>query len=94
MEPKLINFFKYLEDKEGKKTPLKVKLLNPKQFELTPEDLKVACMDLLTYYKDNEASVKSTKAAGTNSTQIEYIQSNSLPAHIRRVFDLYQQDYA
>lgn len=63
-------------------------------FETTPEDLKVACMDLLTYYKDNEASVKSTKAAGTNSTQIEYIQSNSLPAHIRRVFDLYQQDYA
>jgi len=62
-------------------------------YETVPEDLKVASMDLLTYYKDNEASVKSTKAAGTNSTQIEYIQTSSLPAHIRRVFDLYMSDY-
>jgi hypothetical protein len=62
-------------------------------YETVPEDLKLACMDLLTYYKDNEASVKSTKAAGTNSTQIEYIQTSSLPAHIRRVFDLYMADY-
>jgi hypothetical protein len=62
-------------------------------YEVVPEDLKLACMDLLTYYKDNEASVKSTKAAGTNSTQIEYIQTSSLPAHIRRVFDLYMADY-
>jgi hypothetical protein len=56
-------------------------------------------MDLLTYYKDNDAAVKSTKAAGTkaagtNNTQIEYVQSSSLPAHIRRVFDLYMADYA
>lgn len=36
-----IKFFKYLEDTEGQKTPLKVKLLNPKEFKLTPEDLKV-----------------------------------------------------
>lgn len=63
-------------------------------YETVPEDLKLACMDLLTYYKENEAAVKSMRAAGTNTTQIEYIQSNSLPAHIRRVFDLYQQDYA
>jgi hypothetical protein len=63
-------------------------------YETVPEDLKVACMDLLTYYKDNEAAVKSTKAAGTNSTQIEYIQSSSLPAHIKRVFDLYMADYS
>ena len=62
-------------------------------YEATPEDLKAACMDLLTYYKDNEGAVKSTKAAGTNSTQIEYIQTSSLPAHIRRVFDLYMADY-
>ena len=62
-------------------------------YESVPEDLKVACMDLLTYYKDNEGSIKSTKAAGTNTTQIEYIQTSSLPAHIRRVFDLYMSDY-
>lgn len=62
-------------------------------YESVPEDLKLAVMDLLTYYKDNEAAVKSTKAAGTNTTQIEYIQSSSLPAHIRRILDLYMADY-
>ena len=41
METKLINFFKYLEDKGEQKIPLKIKFLNPKQFEITPEDLKV-----------------------------------------------------
>ena len=41
MEPKFVNFFKFLEDKEGKKTPLKIKLLHSKQFEITPEDLDV-----------------------------------------------------
>lgn len=41
MEPKLINFFKFLEDKGEQRAPLKVKLLNPEQFEITPEDLKV-----------------------------------------------------
>jgi hypothetical protein len=50
-------------------------------------------MDLLTYYKDNDAAIKSTKAAGTNNTQIEYVQTSNLPAHIRRVFDLYMADY-
>ena len=41
METKFINFFKYLEDKEGKKIPLSVKLLNPEQFKITSEDLEV-----------------------------------------------------
>jgi len=63
-------------------------------YEAVPEDLKMGCMDLLTYYKDNEAAIKSTKAAGTNTTQIEYVISSSLPAHIRRIFDLYMADYA
>lgn len=63
-------------------------------YEFVPEDLKAACMDLLTYYKDNDSAVKSTKSAGTNTTQIEYVITSSLPAHIRRVFDLYMADYA
>ena len=41
MEPKFINFFKYLEDKGEQKIPLNIKLLDPKQFELTPEDLNI-----------------------------------------------------
>ena len=41
MKTKFINFFKYLEDKGEQKIPLKIKFLNPKQFELTPEDLNI-----------------------------------------------------
>ena len=41
MEPKFINFFKFLEDKGEQRIPLRIKLLNPKQFEITPEDLDV-----------------------------------------------------
>jgi hypothetical protein len=36
-----INFFKYLEDIGEKNVPIKIKLLNPKEFGITPEDLKV-----------------------------------------------------
>lgn len=63
-------------------------------FELLPEDLKLAVMDLVTYYRQNDAAVHSPKAPGTNSVQIEYISTNKLPAHIRRVLDYYQADYA
>ena len=39
MEPKFINFFKYLEDKGEQKIPLKIKLLSPEQFEFIPKEL-------------------------------------------------------
>ncbi len=58
-----------------------------------PEDLKLAVMDLLSYYRQNDAAVHSTKAPGTNSVQIEYISTTTLPAHIRRILDLYKADY-
>lgn len=62
-------------------------------YEVLPEDLKVAVLDLVTYYRKNDASVHSTKAPGTNSVQIEYISTTTLPAHIRRILDLYVADY-
>lgn len=62
-------------------------------YESIPEDLKLAVFDLLTYYRQNDSAVKSTKAPGTNSVQIEYISTTSLPAHIRRVLDLYKSDF-
>jgi hypothetical protein len=58
-----------------------------------PEDLKLACMDLLKYYLSNDSAVKSNKAPGTNSVQIEYVSTNSLPANIKRVLDLYKEHY-
>ena len=58
-------------------------------FEVIPEDLKIAVMDLVTYYLKNDMAVKSQRDAGSNTVQIEYITKNTLPSHIARVFDLY-----
>ena len=61
--------------------------------DVVPGDLKLAVMDLLTYYRRNDSAIHSTKAAGSNSVQIEYISTTSLPAHIKRVLDLYVNNY-
>ena len=58
-----------------------------------PADLALAVMDLMSYYRQNDMSIHSTKAPGTNNVQIEYISTTSLPAHIRRVLDMYRADY-
>lgn len=63
-------------------------------YETVPEDLKLAVFDLLTYYRRNDGAIHSTKAPGTNNIQIEYISTTSLPAHIRRVLDMYKADFA
>ena len=62
-------------------------------YEDVPPDVALAVMDLVTYYRKNDASVHSTKAPGTSAVQIEYISTTSLPAHIKRVLDLYVSDY-
>lgn len=62
-------------------------------YEDVPEDLKLALLDLVTYYRKNDSAIHSTKAPGTNSVQIEYVSSTSLPAHIRRILDMYVADY-
>lgn len=59
-----------------------------------PPDLKLAVCDLVTYYIRNDSAVHSNKAPGTNTVQVEYITTTSLPAHIRRVLDLYTHSYA
>lgn len=62
-------------------------------YDDVPDDLELAVMDLITYYRRNDASVHSTKAPGTNSVQVEYISTTSIPAHIRRVLDLHRADF-
>jgi hypothetical protein len=62
-------------------------------YETLPEDLKLAVLDLVTYYLKNDAAIHSAKAPGTNSVQIEYISTTNLPAHIKRVLDLYTMNY-
>jgi hypothetical protein len=58
-----------------------------------PEDLKLAVLDLVTYYVKNDMAVHSPKSPGTNTVQIEYITKNTLPAHIARVLDQYTANY-
>ena len=63
-------------------------------FEKIPEDLKLAVMDLITYYIKNEGAIHNTKTPTSNTMQLEYITSTNFPAHIKRVLDLYVADYA
>ena len=62
-------------------------------FETVPDDLKLAILDLVTYYRKNDGAIHSSKAPGTNSVQIEYVSTTNLPAHIKRVLDQYVADY-
>lgn len=62
-------------------------------FETTPGDLKVAVLDLIYYYMRSDSAVHSTKSISPNTMQVEYITNTSLPAHIKRILDMYQADY-
>lgn len=64
-------------------------------YETVPEDLKLAVLDLITYYRKNDASVHNhrTPGSGGGSVQLEYLTNTGFPAHIRRVLDQYVADY-
>ncbi len=62
-------------------------------FEEIPLDLKLAVLDLVTYYIKNDGAIHSNKAPGTNTVQIEYVTTTNLPAHIKRVLDQYADNY-
>jgi hypothetical protein len=63
-------------------------------YEVVPADLKLAVLDLVTYYIRNDMAVHSNKAPGGNTVQIEYVVTTNLPAHIKRVLDLYTSSLA
>jgi hypothetical protein len=69
------------------------KLTYTSGYEELPVDLKLAVLDLVTYYIKNDMAIHSPKAPGTNSVQIEYVVTTNLPAHIKRVLDLYTESY-
>ncbi len=62
-------------------------------FEELPEDLKLAILDLMTYYIKNDSAIHSSKAPGTNTVQIEYVTTTNLPSHIKRVLDQYSANF-
>ena len=62
-------------------------------YEILPGDLKLAIFDLIAFYIRNDSAVHSTKSVSPNTMQIEYVSSTNLPAHIKRVLDLYTVSY-
>jgi hypothetical protein len=63
-------------------------------YEAVPEDLKLAVLDLITYYRKNDGSVHNNRTpGGGGSVQLEYIMNTNFPAHIKRVLDQYVADY-
>ena len=62
-------------------------------YESIPEDLMVAGFDMITYYIKNDSAIHSPKVPGSNTVQIEYISSSSLPANIKRVLDIYKDNW-
>ena len=62
-------------------------------YEILPIDLKLAVMDLVNYYMRHESALHTNKNVGANSVQIEYVTNTALPAHIRRILDLYCANY-
>ena len=62
-------------------------------YETLPEDLKLAVLDLITYYIKNDSAVHTSKNLSPNTMQIEYVSSTNLPAPIKRILDLYTGSY-
>ena len=63
-------------------------------YDDVPNDLELAVMDLITYYRKNDSAVHNNRTpGGGGSVQLEYIMNNNFPANIKRVLDLYVADY-
>ena len=79
MKPHVVKFFQFLEAKEGKNAPLRVKLLNPDMFKITKDDLNVK--GNLDLYRTNiKALPKDLKVGGhlilTYCTSLESLTNN------------------
>jgi len=56
-----------------------------------PEDVKVACMDLVEFYKEGEYTPKRVMSGATQDNQaFRLMFTSNLPAHIKRVLDMYR----
>lgn len=68
--------------------PNAVKITYTGGYSSTPEDLKLGIFALIKYYLKDESVPR--KSINHNQISTEYVQSADLPAHIKRVFDLYR----
>lgn len=63
-------------------------------YTVLPPDLKLAVLDLVTYYLKNDAAVHNSRLPTGNTVQIQYIMSTALPSNIQRILDLYKANYS
>lgn len=62
-------------------------------YDTIPEDLKLAVLDLVTYYIKNQGAVQSQVMVSSGNAQVQYLTQSNLPGHIKRVLDLYVLNY-
>lgn len=62
-------------------------------YEVLPQDLKLAVLDTLMHQIRNDGAIHSTKGVGSNTTLMDYLIGDQLPAHIRRTLQLYSENY-
>lgn len=71
--------------------PNSVKITYTAGYENTPLDLKLAVVDLITYYAKDEYKVRQTLAGATRETSESNMRNSpAFPDHIKRVLDLYK----
>ena len=72
--------------------PGAVKIIYKAGYASTPEDLKLAVTDLITYYLKDEHKQRQTIAGASIQNQASTSQRNNVafPDHIKRVLDLYK----
>lgn len=67
-----------------------VKVTYTAGYETTPEDIQIACLDLVAhYFKEEYKDKKTLGSASIDNTQAKVAQGK-WPAHIVRVLDLYK----
>lgn len=71
--------------------PNSVKITYTAGYENTPLDLKLAVVDLITYYAKDEYKVRQSLAGATRETSESNMRNSpAFPDHIKRVLDLYK----
>jgi len=72
--------------------PASVQIQYTAGYASTPEDLKLAVFDLITYYLKDEHKARQTLAGASIQNQSSSSQRNNVafPDHIKRVLDLYK----
>ena len=72
--------------------PGAVKVTYRAGYATTPEDLKLAVMDLITYYLKDEHKERRSIAGASIQNQSSTSQRNNVafPDHIKRVLDMYK----